>query len=105
MQSLPHSALNTDQLAQVAYLFADEFFGTDAGAFDYLVEGGRVTGRRLQVAGLKIGKIRAAGDVRVIAQEDTQVTDEFMSMHMSTGALVALLTEKFTNTFEEVHHE
>lgn len=106
MQSLPHSALNTNQLAQVAYLFADEIFGTDASGFVYLVnDAGAVTGRRYQAERLQVGKFRAAGEVRVTTQED-EATDEFISMHMSAGALIALLTERLMiNNFEEVHHE
>jgi len=50
-----YSSLDAAQQAQAAYLFADDVFGTDANAYEYELEAGKVIGRaRLTVTSLSL---------------------------------------------------
>jgi hypothetical protein len=110
MQTLPYSSLNEKQLAQVAYLFADQFFGSDASAFVYEVDGkGEVKGRALATKdeGQRTERTKAHSPINVNAIAEVNVTEEMINtanMHMD--ALAAAVAQKlYQSQFEEVHHE
>lgn len=107
MQTVSFSALDQGQLAQVAYLFADEIFGTDASAFEYELNGkGNLTGRRTaaRIEGLRVNdKGGRSTGMRVTACKDAITNARDV---MSIDALSALLAKKFMEyQLEEAHHE
>jgi hypothetical protein len=107
MQSLPHSALDQCQLEQVAYLFADAVFGTDATGFTYDIDPrGMVAGRTANNR-THYGKSRAK-DLRVLSQQEVMTAnlDPELYAHSSTDALSAILAKKLQQQLlEEVQHE
>jgi hypothetical protein len=99
MQSLSHSDLTERQLAQVAYLFADQHFGTDAAAFTYeLATNGDVKGRsRIVEMDCAAGKQRARQNslVQVHMIEEVNITDELIRhASMSMDALAASIAQR-----------
>jgi hypothetical protein len=97
MTSLSFSDLNERQLAQVAYLFADSIFGTDAAAFNYeLTTNGAVKGRsRIVVLNCAAGKrSRQNSPVQVHMIEEVNITDELIRhASMSMDALAASIAQ------------
>lgn len=99
MQSLPYSALTDEQRKRVAYLFADEHFGTDASAFAYEWDGRDIRGRH-QVSGARSQtKSRAKkidpASVKVTMLQEVHITDELIrttTLHMD--ALAALIANR-----------
>ncbi|MBI5950181.1 MAG: hypothetical protein HY865_00875 [Chloroflexi bacterium] len=101
----PYSALTAEQRAQVAYLFADEAFGTDASAYLYEVDkGGAVTRRKPDTEKQSPLSTARTTSINVKAVRDEHVTAaqvETATMHMD--ALAAFIAEKiYQPTFEEV---
>jgi len=83
-----YSTLTAAQLAQVAYLFADDAFGTDPNAYDYETKGNDVTGRACiarngdGIHNRKPHKVSVNVAVR-------NVPDEFVTVEMSRNAAQA----------------
>jgi hypothetical protein len=107
MQSLPYSELNQSQLEQVAFLFADEHFGTDATAFTYeLDQDGTVKGRAA-VSGHQSTKARArqSAPVTMIAIQEVHITeDQIKHAMMSMDALAASIARELYQR-EQVQQE
>lgn len=99
MQSLSFSDLNERQLAQVAYLFADSIFGTNAAAFTYELDGsGDVKGRSIANSQLPIGnekkRARQGAAIKVHMIEEVNITDELIRhARMSMDALAASIAQ------------
>lgn len=103
-----HSSLTHAQRAQVAYLFADDAFGTDASAYEYETEGDKVTGRsRIAKDGEHRGK-RKPHHVAVRV-EVREVHSPFVTGQMQRDAQVTYqviarsVVERIIN--QEVSHE
>jgi hypothetical protein len=96
MQSLPYSQLNQSQLDQVAYLFADKQFGTDAVAFVYeLTEAGQITGRTPIHIDRSPGRAKQNAPVKVIAVREVHVTEEQIKQaQMYMDALAAFVARE-----------
>jgi hypothetical protein len=99
MNSLPFSQLTDDQRAQVAYLFADSIFGTDASAFAYeLNDQGEVKGRsRIATNGDAANQPRArkTNIVQIHMIEEVNITDELIRhASMSMDALAASVAQR-----------
>lgn len=105
MRTIPFSSLNKKQLAQAAYLFADETFGTDASAFVYEVDGEEVKGR---VTREKVEARSWKGDVvKVTLLPEVNITEEMSQrVSMNMDALSASVARKiYQEQFEEVKYE
>lgn len=107
MSSLPYSNLNEIQRACVAYLFADDFFGTDASAYLYELDTqGNVTGRTVtQPTAPKIERAKQSAPVMVTTAPEVNVTNELIQRaHMNMDALAAFVADKLysTSILEEV---
>lgn len=97
MSSLPYSNLNEIQRARVAYLFADDFFGTDASAYLYELDTqGNVTGRTAtQHTALKTKRAKQSAPVIVTTAPEVNVTNELIQhASMSMDALAAFIADK-----------
>jgi hypothetical protein len=109
MSTITHSALSEEQLSQVAYLFADDAFGTDASAYLYEVDRrGDVVSRQLTVDGGRSSTTRRVTLMTVTGRPSLQVSDEQIKiarMHMES--LAASVAEKlYQQQIQEVtHHE
>jgi hypothetical protein len=103
MTSLPFSSLTDKQLVQVAYLFADSFFGTDASAFVYEVDGGEVIGRWTMDGG-RCTETHIHPKVNVTVSQEVNVTEEMRKqVNMNMDALSALVAQNiYQHQFEEV---
>ena len=103
MQSTPFASLTEKQLAQVAYLFADSFFGTDSSAFFYEVDGGEICGR-WTVDGRPLRETHIHPQVNVTVLQEVNVTDEMRKqVNMNMDALSALVAQKiYQQQLEEV---
>jgi len=102
--SKPYTALTTDQQARVAYLFADEIFGTDAHAYRYEVDAsGDITGRT-PLTTPPAARAQQSAPVMVHTQE-AHVTDLMIShARMNMDALAASIAESiFRSTLQEVN--
>jgi hypothetical protein len=96
---LDFSKLNEGQLAQVAYLFADEHFGTNAAAYAYEVDkNGDVKFRsRINQITCSTEKKRASQNpaIQVYMIEEINITDELIrSASMSMDALAAAIANR-----------
>lgn len=94
MPTLSHSDLNERQLAQVAYLFADQAFGTDVCAFVYELDknGDVKTRSRIVGNGDAAGKRRAPKGTPITIHmiEEVNITEELIRhASMSMDALAA----------------
>jgi hypothetical protein len=110
MTYISYSSLNDKQLAQVAYLFADQFFGTDTSAFVYEVnEKGEIKGRTLATKdeGQRTEQAKMKPRFNVTAIAEVNPTKEMISTaYMNMDALAASVAQKlYQQQFEEVHHE
>lgn len=95
-----YSSLTPNQREQVAYLFADEFFGTDAGAYLYEVKDGVVTGRTR--TGTPAHRAKQSAPVMVKMIEEVHVTNEMlMSAHMAMDALAASAAGRMFNLLNQ----
>jgi hypothetical protein len=98
MTSLPFSELTDDQRAQVAYLFADQIFGTDVNAFAYeLNEKGEVKGRsRIAQSGCaEVKRSRQNSPVIVHMIEEVHITEDMINrVNMSMDALAASIAQR-----------
>ena len=103
MTAVPYSALTQEQLAQVTYLFADETFGTDAGAYLYELSAGgdviRRTANHLPSFVNRTGKVTRTNIHSQPIQNAAQL--EAAQMHMD--ALAVSIAEKvYQEQLEEV---
>jgi hypothetical protein len=101
MNTLSFSDLTERQLTQVAYLFADQHFGTDAAAFTYeLDKNGDVKSRSRIVennSAADPGKPRArkGASITIHMIEEVNITDELIRhASMSTDALAASIAQR-----------
>lgn len=99
MQSLPYSSLSETQRADVAHLFADHIFGTDAGAFVYEVEDGKVCGRVLDPTAknsdARSARARQIPMVKVTMLQEVHITNELIhSARMNMDALAASVANR-----------
>jgi hypothetical protein len=108
MSSLPYSNLNESQRARIAYLFADDAFGTDVRAYLYEVDKqGNVTGRTAaQPTAPKAMRAKQFAPVIVTTAPEVNVTDELIQhASMSMDALAAFVADKLfqkSSILEEV---
>ncbi len=108
MQTLAHSQLNDAQLAQVAYLFADAHFGSDARAFVYEVNGhGDIKGRHAAEgqSPARSGRSKRRPPVNIQITQEAHVTESMIfNAQMSMDALAASIAEKLSqhSQIEEV---
>lgn len=109
-QQLPYTSLNSHQLAQVAYLFADEHFGTDANAYLYEVnKDGDVKSRVPQKTKGNTQRRRAKPNspVKVHIIKEAHLTNEIIHnarMHLEAFAQSAAEHISQLET-QEVNHE
>lgn len=97
MTSLPYSNLNESQRARIAYLFADDVFGTDARAYLYeLDKQGNVTGRTaVKPTAPKAKRAKQSVPVIVTTAPEVNITDELIQhAGMSMDALAAFIADK-----------
>lgn len=108
MSSLPYTNLNEIQRARVAYLFADDFFGTDASAYLYELDTqGNVTGRTAtHPAAPKTKRARQSAPMMVTTAPEVNATNGLIQhAHMSMDALAAFIAAKLyqqSQVLEEV---
>lgn len=98
MTSLSFSDLNERQLAQVAYLFADSIFGTDAAAFTYELDKNGDVKFRSRIVGNgdaeEKKRSRQNSPVQVHMIEEVNITDELIRhARMSMDALAASIAQ------------
>jgi hypothetical protein len=103
MQTFSHSDLTERQLAQVAYLFADQHFGTDATAFTYeLDKNGDVKSRSRIVENNSAAdpskrRARQGAAITVHMIEEVNITDELIRhASMSMDALAASIAQSLS---------
>lgn len=106
MQTLPYSQLTQAQRAQVAYLFADQHFGSDAGAFLYEVnKQGVVIGRAMDGEPQTAKGRSRRGPVQVTCTQEVNVTQRMIfNAQMNMDALAASIAAKLNqqSQIEEV---
>jgi hypothetical protein len=109
MSSLTYSSLSESQRAQVAYLFADAIFGTDAGAFTYEVKDGNVHGRMMDRTATNgdarsTNRARRISPAKVTMLQEVNITDELkFTARTNMDALAASIASKLQQSQEEVH--
>lgn len=105
MTSLPFSSLNKKQLTQVAYLFADEAFGTDASAYLYeLDKGGDVKGRTMDKQQTAMPRAQMRPEIKITVSQEANVTEEMIQRsRMNMDALAASVARRiYQRQLEEV---
>jgi hypothetical protein len=98
--------LDDTQRAQVAYLFADAHFGTDANSYRYeLDRGGNVSGRTPLTIAMTT-RARQSAPVIVTVIEEVNTTDEMIQLaHTHMDALAASVAQKlFETQYQEVNN-
>lgn len=105
MSSLSYSSLSKSQRAQVAYLFADAIFGTDASGFVYEVDGEEIRGRRAidpqknQVRARRVDLTTP----KVTMLQEVHITDEMTIRSMSAMNALAASVANHIHSLKEVH--
>lgn len=108
MPALSYTSLSDSQRAQVAYLFADHIFGTDAGAFTYEVKDGNVYGRALDrtaTNGDRRSKQRARQipTLKVTMLKEVHITDELIHQARTNMDALAASVANQIHSLKEVH--
>ena len=102
---LTYSALTLPQQQQVSYLFADEFFGTDAGAYLYELDGrGNVVSRADTTGGETVSTKGVTSMVVRAVRDETLTPAQVNNAQMHMDALAVSIAEKlYQQSFEEVN--
>lgn len=94
----PYANLTAAQKEQVAYLFCDSFFGTDATCFEYELEGDQVARRRALTAS-KPGLQKIIKSVNVTSMQEPHASDDqIASASLVFDFLAQQVAEQIFNT-------
>ena len=104
MQSLPYSSLTQTQRARVAYLFADQAFGTDPAAYLYQVTGDEVQRRKpIQMQAPVTRRARDLAPAKVTMMQEVNITNELI--HTATINMDALAATIANNIHQSKRQE
>lgn len=103
MIALSYSSLSDSQRAQVAYLFADHIFGTDAGAFVYEVDSEEIKGRVLAGQQSQVAQRARTATPKVTMLQEVHITNEMTMQSMSAMNALAASVANQIYSLNEVH--